>query len=61
MSAQTQSKFILGTPTQEFDSREFRKLFYSAKSRKELFHAKRYLCSYFARGDVGVYKWMPKK
>ncbi|CAG8615756.1 5217_t:CDS:1, partial [Paraglomus brasilianum] len=48
-------------PTQEFDSREFRKLFYSAKSHKELFHAKRYLCSYFARGDIGVYKWMPKK
>ncbi|CAG8646923.1 10618_t:CDS:2, partial [Paraglomus occultum] len=49
------------TPTQEFDSREFRRLFYSAKSRKELHPAMRYLCSYFARGDVGVYKWIPKK
>ena len=61
MNVQNQPKFVLGIATKEFDSRIFRKLFYSAKSYQELVPAKKYLCSYFARGDVGVYKWQPKR
>ena len=57
MSTQNQSRFSLATPTREFDSRVLRKLLYSAKSFQELVPAKKYLVSYFARGDVGVYKW----
>ena len=60
ISVSNQSKFVLSTSTQEFDSKIFRKFFYLAKNLKELQHAKIYLCSYFARGKVGVYKWDPK-
>jgi hypothetical protein len=60
MSAQSQPRFSLATPTREFDIRTLRKLLYSAKSYQELGPAKKYLISYFARGDVGVYKWYPR-
>jgi len=61
MSAQTQRKFVLGTPTKEYSSQTFRKLLYSAKNHQELVPAKKYLSSYFAHGDIGVYKWNPKQ
>ncbi|GBC09037.1 hypothetical protein RclHR1_08570004 [Rhizophagus clarus] len=67
MSNQSQShkasrgQFLLATPTQEFSSQTLRKYLYSAKSFQELAPAKKYLISYFARSDVGVYKWFPKK
>ena len=57
MSTQGQPRFSLATPTMEFDIRTLRKFLYSAKSYQELGPAKKYLISYFARGDVGVYKW----
>ncbi|RHZ48151.1 hypothetical protein Glove_557g46 [Diversispora epigaea] len=60
MNALSQTKFILGTSIQEFDNKKFRKLFHLAKTPKELYYAKNYLCRYFARGKVGVYKWDPK-
>jgi Family of unknown function (DUF5906) len=59
MSNQTRSKFSLATPTTEFNSQTLRKLLYSAKSFQELAPAKKYLVSYFARSDVGVYRWIP--
>ena len=54
-------RFSLATPTLEFDSKILRKLLYSAKSFQELALAKKYLISYFTRGEVGIYKWQPKK
>ena len=60
MNTQNSPRFSLGTPVKEFDSRILRKFLYSAKSFQELAPAKKYLVSYFARGDVGVYKWFPK-
>ena len=54
-------RFSIATPTLEFDSKTLRKLLYSAKSFQELAPAKKYLISYFARGEVGVYRWQPKK
>jgi hypothetical protein len=59
MSNQTNLRFSLATPTAEFNSQTLRKLLYSAKSFKDLVPAKKYLISYFARSDVGVYKWIP--
>ena len=61
MSAQNQPRFALATPTLEFNSKDLRKLLYSAKSYQELAPAKKYLISYFARGDEGVYRWRPRK
>jgi hypothetical protein len=61
MSTQSHSQFVLATPTKKFSLQTFRKLFYSAKSIQELAPAKKYLVSYFARADIGVYKWQPKK
>ncbi|RHZ63693.1 hypothetical protein Glove_328g36 [Diversispora epigaea] len=60
MNAPSQIKFILGTSIQEFDNKKFRKLFHLTKTPKELYYAKNYLCRYFAREKVGVYKWDPK-
>ena len=60
MSTQSRPRFALATPTKEFSLQTFRKLFYSAKSIQELASAKKYLVSYFARGDIGVYKWQPR-
>ena len=60
ISTSNQSKFVLSTPIQEFNSKKFRMFFYSAKNLKELQRAKIYLCSYFACGKVCVYKWDPK-
>ena len=57
MSTQVQPKFVLATSIKEFDSKVFRKLFYSAKSYKDLIPAKIYLCSYYAQGKRYVYKW----
>ncbi len=61
MSTPTHPKFVLGTANKEFNSQTLRKLLYSAKNRQELSPAKKYLISYYARGETGVYKWMPKK
>jgi len=60
MSTQSRPRFALATPTKEFSLQTFRKLFYSAKSIQELASAKKYLVSYFARGDIDVYKWQPR-
>ena len=60
MSNQTRFRFFLATPTQEYSSQTLRKYLYSAKSSQELASAKKYLASYFARSDIGVYKWFPK-
>ena len=60
MSSQTRSRFLLATPITEFSSQTLRKHLYSAKSFQELASAKKYLVSYFARSDIGVYKWFPK-
>src|SRR5215469_16238943 len=60
MSNQTRFRFFLATPTQEYSSQTLRKYLYSAKSSQELASAKKYLVSYFARSDTGVYKWFPK-
>src|SRR3954462_7008428 len=60
MSIQSRPQFVLATPTKEFSLQTFRQLFYSARSIQELAPAKKYLVSYFARGDVGVYRWQPK-
>src|SRR5688572_14613347 len=61
MTTSSQPKSVLATPTKEFSSQTFRKLLYSAKTRKDLVSAKKYIISYFARGEIGVYKWIPKK
>jgi len=60
MSTQPRN-FVLATATKEFSSQTFRKLLYSAKSREELKLAKKYLLSYFARGETGMYRWIPKQ
>ncbi|GBB93183.1 hypothetical protein RclHR1_21260004 [Rhizophagus clarus] len=56
----SRSQFFLATPTRELSSKTLRKYLYSAKSFQELASAKEYLISYFARSDIGVYKWFPK-
>jgi Family of unknown function (DUF5906) len=55
----TKMSSLLGTPTEEFNCNKLRKLLHEAKSREDLKPAKAYLLGYFARGDTGVYKWVP--
>src|SRR6185369_11348784 len=50
---------LLGTPTEEFNYNKLRQLYEKARTREELNSAKAYLLGYFARGKIGVYKWIP--
>src|SRR5918911_1099774 len=52
------SKF--GTSNKEYSDLYLRSLIKSAKTPQELQTAKAYLLTYFARADVGVYRWIPK-
>jgi hypothetical protein len=51
---------VFGTPTKEYSDIHLRSIIKSAKTYEELQQAKLYLVSYFARADVGVFRWIPK-
>src|SRR5688572_15433157 len=50
---------LLGTPTKEFDPVKLIRLHHEARTSEQLNLAMTYLLEYFARGDTGVYKWVP--